>query len=95
MSVVKVYYDLMSLPCRALYIVLELTQTPYEKVVLSLGKGGYSYTLIEYHLYLSLHTSRKVSISQKPSEGLIASRKCHALTIMVFKCKRVSLLLGK
>lgn len=35
----KFYYDLMSQPCRALYITLEMAKIPYEKKVVALRKG--------------------------------------------------------
>lgn len=39
MSKVKVYYDLMSQPCRSLMILLEMTKYPHEKVEVALRKG--------------------------------------------------------
>ncbi|XP_058066715.1 glutathione S-transferase theta-1-like [Anopheles bellator] len=35
----KLYYDLMSQPSRALWILLEKTKIPYEKCLVNLGKG--------------------------------------------------------
>lgn len=36
---VKFYFDLLSQPCRALYIFLEAAKIPYEAVPISLLKG--------------------------------------------------------
>ncbi|XP_065084634.1 glutathione S-transferase theta-1-like [Ochlerotatus camptorhynchus] len=39
MSKLRYFYDLMSQPCRMLYIFLEQTKIPYERNLVNLGKG--------------------------------------------------------
>lgn len=44
---VKFYFDLLSQPCRALYIFLEAAKIPYEAVPISLLKGE-SFVFMRY-----------------------------------------------
>jgi len=51
----KLYYDLMSQPSRALYIFLNKTKIPYEKCKIDLAKGGqYQNDYEEVHPFLQV-----------------------------------------
>ena len=42
---VRLMYDLLSQPCRAVVMFLDANKIPYESVVVKIAEGNYSYVL--------------------------------------------------
>merc|ERR1712136_632911 len=73
MSRIKFYYDMMSQPCRALYLMLHCAGIPYEPVQVDLRKGQ--------HMkpdFLALNPLHKVPIAVQESgnDKLIIKESC-------------------
>ncbi|KAF2355505.1 Glutathione S-transferase N-terminal [Trinorchestia longiramus] len=64
----KYYYDLMSQPCRALYIFLNKTKIPYEKCLVDVAKGAH-----KTDEYLDIHPFSKVPAINDSGFKLIES----------------------
>merc|ERR1711971_62441 len=76
--VLKYYYDLMSQPCRALYIFLKLNKIPYEPKEVALRKGEH-----RQEEYSKLNPFQRVPVID--DDGFVLTESCAILKYLAAK----------